>query len=84
SPVDCPAMQAMQSAFEELGLDFGEPTAWLVSCDARIFAREGYNIVTFGPGLLSDAHQPGDKIDIKQAQEALAISAIAALNLGNC
>jgi len=83
SPLDCPAMQGMQSAFEKLGLDFGEPTAWLVSCDARIFAREGYNIVTFGPGLLSDAHQPGDKIDIKQAQEALAISAIAALNLGN-
>ncbi|HIE29073.1 TPA: M20/M25/M40 family metallo-hydrolase [Candidatus Poribacteria bacterium] len=83
SPVDCPAMQAMQSAFEELGLDFGEPTAWLVSCDARIFAKEGYNVVTFGPGLLADAHQPGDKIDIKQAQEALAISAIAALNLGN-
>ena len=83
SPVDCPAMQAMQSAFEELGLDFGEPTAWLVSCDARIFAREGYNVVTFGPGLLSDAHQPVEKIDIKQAQEALAISAVAALNLGN-
>jgi acetylornithine deacetylase/succinyl-diaminopimelate desuccinylase-like protein len=83
SPVDCPAMQAMQSAFEELGLDFGEPTAWLVSCDARIFAREGYNVVTFGPGLLSDAHQPVEKIDIKQAQEALAISAIAALKLGN-
>ncbi|MBM3240368.1 M20/M25/M40 family metallo-hydrolase [Candidatus Poribacteria bacterium] len=83
SPVDCPAMQALQSAFEELGLDFGKPTAWLVSCDARIFAKEGYNVVTFGPGLLSDAHQPVEKIDIKQAQEALAISAIAALNLGN-
>jgi acetylornithine deacetylase/succinyl-diaminopimelate desuccinylase-like protein len=83
SPVDCPAMQAMQSAFEPLGLDFGEPTAWLVSCDARIFAREGYNVVTFGPGLLSDAHQPVEKIDIKQVQEALAISAIVALNLGN-
>jgi acetylornithine deacetylase/succinyl-diaminopimelate desuccinylase-like protein len=83
SPVDCPAMQAMQSAFEELGLNFGEPTAWLVSCDGRIFAKEGYNVVTFGPGLLSDAHQPVEKIDIKQAQEALAISAIAALKLGN-
>jgi acetylornithine deacetylase/succinyl-diaminopimelate desuccinylase-like protein len=83
SPVDCPAMQAMQKAFEELGLDFGEPTAWLVSCDARIFAKEGYNVVTFGPGLLSDAHQPVEKIDIRQAQEALAISAIVALNLGS-
>jgi acetylornithine deacetylase/succinyl-diaminopimelate desuccinylase-like protein len=83
SPVDCPAMQAMQKAFEELGLDFGEPTAWLVNCDARIFAKEGYNVVTFGPGLLSDAHQPVEKIDIRQAQEALAISAIVALNLGS-
>jgi len=83
SPVDCPAMQAMQSAHEMLGLKFGEPTAWLVSCDARIFAREGYNVVTFGPGALSDAHQPGEKIDVRQVQEALAISALAALNLGN-
>ncbi|MFQ6040392.1 MAG: M20/M25/M40 family metallo-hydrolase [Candidatus Poribacteria bacterium] len=83
SPVNCPAMQAMQNAFETLGLDFGEPTAWLVSCDARIFAKEGYNVVTFGPGLLSDAHQLVEKIDINQAQEALAISSIAALNLGN-
>ncbi len=83
SPVDCPAMQAMQGAFDALGLDFGEPTAWLVSCDARIFAREGYNVVTFGPGALSDAHQPGEKIDITQAQEAVVISALAALNVGN-
>lgn len=83
SPVDCPAMQAMQSAYEMLGLEFGEPTAWLVSCDARIFAREGYNVVTFGPGALSDAHQPGEKIDVREVQEALAISALAALNLGN-
>ena len=83
SPVDCPAMQAMQGAFDALGLDFGEPTAWLVSCDARIFAREGYNVVTFGPGALSDAHQPGEKIDITQAQEAVVISALVALKLGN-
>jgi len=83
SPVDCPAMKAMQNAYDELGLEFGEPTAWLVSCDARIFAREGYNVVTFGPGALSDAHQPGEKLDIEQVQGALAISALAALNLGN-
>ncbi len=83
SPVNCPAMQAMQSAYGMLGLEFDEPTAWLVSCDARIFAREGYNVVTFGPGALSDAHQPGEKIDVRQVQEALAISVLAALNLGN-
>jgi len=81
SPLDCPAFQAFAAAHQALGLRWPAPTGWGVSCDARIYAHHGHNVVTFGPGSLDRAHSPNESIDIRQIQSALAISASAATAL---
>ena len=81
SPLDCPAFQAFATAHQVLGLRWPAPTGWGVSCDARIYAHHGHNVVTFGPGSLDRAHSPNESIDIRQIQSALAISASAATAL---
>jgi acetylornithine deacetylase/succinyl-diaminopimelate desuccinylase-like protein len=81
-PVDSPAMRSFQWAHQALGKPWPEVTGWQVSCDARIFAREGHNVVTFGPGTLKEAHSDGEHLDLRQAQEGLAISVLQAMRLG--
>ncbi len=80
--VNSPAMQSFQWAFEALSRPWPEITGWQVSCDARIFARQGHNVVTFGPGTLKEAHSDSEHLDLRQVQEALAISALQAMRLG--
>lgn len=80
--VNSPGMRSFRWAFESLGKPWPEPTGWQVSCDARIFARHGHNVVTFGPGSLKEAHSDSEHLDLRQMQEGLAISTLQALNLG--
>jgi acetylornithine deacetylase/succinyl-diaminopimelate desuccinylase-like protein len=82
SPPDSPAMKAFEAAFGALGLTWPEPIAWRVSCDARLFAIAGHDVVTFGPGELQHAHSADESIDIRQIQQALAISVLQAAHLG--
>ena len=77
-PADGPAMRAICQAGRDSGVYHGEPIrGWDVSCDARIFAREfpAAEVITFGPGSLSQAHandEHGDINDVLAAAETLA------------
>lgn len=81
-PVDSPGMESFRWAYGALGKEWPEVTGWQVSCDARIFAKEGHNVTTFGPGTLKEAHSDSEFLDIRQMQEGLAISVLQAMRLG--
>jgi acetylornithine deacetylase/succinyl-diaminopimelate desuccinylase-like protein len=82
SPPDCPSMKAFQDAFAALGLSWPEPAAWQVSCDGRLYALAGHDVVVFGPGELQFAHSADECIDIRQVQQGLAISTLQTARLG--
>lgn len=81
-PTDSPGMESFRWAYEALGKAWPEPTGWQVSCDARIFARHGHNVTTFGPGTLKEAHSDTEFLDMRQVQEGLALSVLQAMKLG--
>ncbi|HSW47404.1 MAG TPA: M20/M25/M40 family metallo-hydrolase [Phycisphaerae bacterium] len=76
-PADGPVMTSILKAAWDSGTYAGQPIrGWDVSCDARIFAREFPNaeVITFGPGALSQAHsndEHGDINDVLAAAETL-------------
>jgi acetylornithine deacetylase/succinyl-diaminopimelate desuccinylase-like protein len=80
--VSSPGMQSFQWAYEASGKPWPEPTGWQVSCDARIFAKHGHNVVTFGPGTLKEAHSDTEHLDMRQVQEGLILSVLQAMRLG--
>ncbi len=82
SAPDCPAMQSFQAAYAAAGMSWSAPTAWRVSCDARLFALAGHDVVTFGPGELAQAHSADESIDLRQVQQGLMISVLQAARLG--
>lgn len=77
----CPAMQAFHAAFEALDMPWPEPTAWQVSCDGRLYAIAGHDVVVFGPGELQFAHSANECIDIRDVQKALAASVLQVAKL---
>ncbi len=79
--VESPGMKAFRWAFDALGREWPEPTGWQVSCDARIFAKHGHNVVTFGPGSLDEAHSDTEHLDLRQVPDGLAISTLQAIRL---
>jgi len=81
SPVDCPAMQAFERAYGEMGLAWPRPVAFRASCDARIYGNSGHNTITFGPGDLADAHSQHEKISLEQLQKGLALITLVTLFL---
>lgn len=81
-PTDSPGMQSFQWAYQAMAKPWPEVTGWQVSCDARIFARHGHNVVTFGPGSLKEAHSDSEYLDLRQVQEGLALSVLQAMRLG--
>lgn len=81
-PADSPGMESFRWAYQSLGKPWPEVTGWQVSCDARIFAKEGHNVTTFGPGTLKEAHSDSEYLDMRQVQEGLAISVLQAMRLG--
>jgi acetylornithine deacetylase/succinyl-diaminopimelate desuccinylase-like protein len=80
-PVDSPAMQSFRWAYQATNKPWPEAAGWQVSCDARIFARQGHNVVTFGPGNLKEAHSDSEYLDLRQMQEGLTLSALQAMRL---
>jgi acetylornithine deacetylase len=74
TPVDHPLVTGMSAALREAGLD-DTPTGWIVSCDARLFAKVGgMPTVVFGAGTLADAHSNRESVrlaDIARAAEVL-------------
>jgi hypothetical protein len=77
---DSSVMRAMDEAYIDQGMDIPERTAWRVSCDARIFAHEGYRPIVFGPGSLKDAHQGHEHIRLAEVEQALVTSTLFILN----
>ena len=55
----------------------GTPTGWIVSCDARLFAKVGgMPTAVFGAGTLTDAHSDRETVrmgDVMRAAEALTL-----------
>ncbi|HUX14755.1 MAG TPA: M20/M25/M40 family metallo-hydrolase [Spirochaetia bacterium] len=76
---DSPAIADAVRAARSLGLPVREPLrGFPVSCDARIFARTypDLEVVTTGPGRLTDAHSDSERIavtDIAAMSAALAL-----------
>lgn len=82
SDVDCPAMQALQAVYQAMGRDWPKPMGWDVSCDARVYARRGHDVVTWGAGQLSRVHRPDEVIDLNELAEGISLSAAFAFTLG--
>lgn len=57
--------QRLRKITSDFGVDLRLPTAWNVSCDARLYSRLlGVPTVIFGSGDLKDAHTTDEKIDV--------------------
>ena len=57
---------------------------WIVSCDARLFAKAGkIPVVVFGPGSLDDAHSNHEKIELNQMKIAAEVVARTVINWCN-
>jgi len=79
---DSETMQACIAAQKALGMWTGEPIlGWKVSCDSRLFAKQypGMPVVTFGPGLLADAHSEHEHIGTGELMQAIAMTTLAAV-----
>ena len=74
TPLDHPLVRELSQALTEMELD-GTPTGWIVSCDARLFAKVGgMPTVVFGAGTLNDAHSDRESVrmgDVVRAAEVL-------------
>ncbi|WP_020406914.1 M20/M25/M40 family metallo-hydrolase [Hahella ganghwensis] len=57
-----------------------ELKGWKASCDARIFARQSRDVVTFGPGALEVAHSPRETMLVDEILEAAVIAVHAILS----
>ena len=85
-PADGPAMTTLLEAARQTGLYTGQPLrGWDVSCDARIFAHElpAAEVVTFGPGPLSQAHANDEHVALDDLILAAETLTRLALLLGN-
>jgi acetylornithine deacetylase len=51
------------------------PRPWLVSCDARLYARAGIPTVVFGCGRLEHAHTHGEHVSIAELERGVAVLA---------
>lgn len=83
--VDGPAIRAMLDMGRRAGIYGGEPIrGWDVSCDARIFARAfpAAEVITFGPGGLSQAHANDEHVDVNEILLAAVTLVRGALALG--
>jgi len=76
TPAEHPLVAGLSRAAGEVGLD-GTPTGWIVSCDARLFAKVGgMPTAVFGAGTLTDAHSDRETVrmgDVVRAAEALTL-----------
>ncbi len=62
TPVDHPLVTGLSESAEEVGLE-GTPTGWIVSCDARLFAKVGgMPTAVFGAGTLRAAHSDRETV----------------------
>jgi len=52
-------------------------SGWSASCDARLFAAQSGDVVTFGPGQLEAAHGPAEQITLSQILLAAGAITIA-------
>lgn len=61
------AITRLRSAVRAAGADPGEPRAWQVSCDARLYARlTSAQTMVFGCGDLEQAHAATESVDVDQ------------------
>jgi acetylornithine deacetylase/succinyl-diaminopimelate desuccinylase-like protein len=82
-----PTMQVAIDVQKRLGIWDGEPIlGWKVSCDARLFAKQypGMPVVTFGPGLLKDAHSDTERVKIDELMQSIAFATLAAAEHCGC
>ena len=78
TPVEHPLVREFSEVMGRAGLD-GTPTGWIVSCDARLFAKAGgMPTVVFGAGTLEDAHSDREAVrmaEVVRAAEVLTLFA---------
>jgi acetylornithine deacetylase len=67
-----PFVRSLLRTLSEAGLN-DEPTGVGFSCDASILAGAELPTVIFGPGSISDAHQPDESVDIGEVATAARI-----------
>ena len=80
--LDAPAMKAMESVCRQFGRDWPEPTGWDVSCDARVFAHRGQQVMCWGVGQLARVHRPDEVLSLAELGEGVALAAAFALAVG--
>ena len=77
---DHPLVKVMEKAAEDSFLS-SDVNGWIVSCDARLFAKVGkMPVVVFGPGSLDDAHSNHEKIELNQMKIASEVVTRAVIN----
>lgn len=78
SAPDSPTAPLLAKCIEVLtGRKTAALSGWQASCDARLFAIQCDDVVTFGPGRLEVAHGPGEAIATDQVMLAAGAIALA-------
>lgn len=73
-PVDGPVSTHLRCSAGRFGHKQEAPRAWHVSCDARLYARNGTGeVVVFGSGELSLAHTDHEYVEIDQVLRGVAV-----------
>ena len=77
------SMRNALAAAKACGLPEQQPVlGWTVSCDSRLFAKEypGLEVLTFGPGLLADAHSDHERVELDDIRASAEFVAAFILN----
>ncbi|ACV67909.1 M20/M25/M40 family metallo-hydrolase [Desulfohalobium retbaense] len=75
----------LKSADFLLGLEKPlQSQGWQASCDARIYARQCPDVLTFGPGALEHAHSPDEFVQVEDIFKAAGLILLAMLQEGSC
>lgn len=78
SAPDAPTAPLLARCIEVLAdREAAAPSGWKASCDARLFAIQCDDVVTFGPGRLEVAHGPDEIIAIDEVMLAAGAIALA-------
>ncbi|QTQ14543.1 M20 family metallopeptidase [Treponema parvum] len=61
---------ACEIAKRRRGEEFGKPIIFGAGCEQAIFTNGGFDTIVWGPGSLSQAHVPNERIPIEEVTEA--------------
>jgi len=64
-------VKTLELMVKTLGLQPSEPVNFWT--EASLFSQAGLPAIVFGPGNITNAHQPNEHVDLMQLSEALSI-----------